>query len=149
MPSDLPMSLLPGSVMGRAERRRRGMIGTPPARARRKFALDARNGAGQQATDARHPPSASCPPERAPEVPAWRTDPELAARVEEPLATLTLKRRRFVLDLIDHGNQRRAVVTAGYNCKSPKTATEIGQQLLADPYVQHAYQALLEARGLS
>src|SRR5262245_63671415 len=50
---------------------------------------------------------------------------------------------------IETGNARQAVVEAGYNVKSPKTATEVGREILASVAVQHAYQALLEARGLS
>jgi hypothetical protein len=69
--------------------------------------------------------------------------------VEETLATLTLKRRRFLLNYLENGNIRHAVMSAGYNCKSPQTASDVGNQIMADPYVQHAYQALLEARGLS
>jgi hypothetical protein len=135
--------------MSQAERRKRGAIHTPRAHARRRLALQRTNGTAQQRPtpeiDPPVPPSTgNAVAER-----GWRADPALAARVEETLATLTLKRRRFLLNYLENGNIRHAVMSAGYNCKSPQTASDVGNQIMADPYVQHAYQALLEARGLS
>jgi len=46
----------------------------------------------------------------------WRADPVLAARVEETLATLTLKRRRSLLSYLDSGNGAQSVRAAGYGC---------------------------------
>jgi hypothetical protein len=79
---------------------------------------------------------------------SWRDDPALAVQVEEALATLTLKRRRFLLNYLESGNARRSVLTAGYNCTTAQSADEVAKEILATPNVQHAYQALLEAQGL-
>jgi hypothetical protein len=79
----------------------------------------------------------------------WRADPELATQVEEALARVPLRRRRVVLGVLDGLTQRQAVINAGYRVGSPQSASQIGQQIMRDPVVQHAYQALLEARGLS
>jgi hypothetical protein len=101
-------------------------------------------------------PSAATPVDAAPDaasvVPArlgGALDRALALQVEETLALLPIRRRRMLLRYFETGNARQAVVEAGYNVKSPKTATEVGREILASPAVQHAYQALLEARGLS
>jgi hypothetical protein len=79
----------------------------------------------------------------------WRTDPELATQVEEALARVPLRRRRVLLGVLDGLTQRQAVINAGYHVGSPQSASQIAQQIMRDPAVQHAYQALLEARGLS
>src|SRR5262245_46282363 len=79
----------------------------------------------------------------------WRTDPELATQVEEALARVPLRRRRVLLGVLDGLTQRQAVINAGYHVGSPQSASQMAQQIMRDPAVQHAYQALLEARGLS
>jgi hypothetical protein len=79
---------------------------------------------------------------------SWRDDPALAVQVEEALATITLKRRRFLLRYLESGNARQSVLTAGYNCTTAQSADEVAKEILATPNVQHAYQALLEATGL-
>jgi len=79
----------------------------------------------------------------------WRTDPELATQVEEALARVPLRRRRVLLGVLDGLTQRQAVIDAGYHVGSPQSASQMAQQIMRDPAVQHAYQALLEARGLS
>src|SRR5262249_52323389 len=79
----------------------------------------------------------------------WRADPELATQVEEALARVPLRRRRVLLGVLDGLTQRQAVINAGYHVGSPQSASQMAQQILGDPAVQHAYQALLEARGLS
>jgi hypothetical protein len=79
----------------------------------------------------------------------WRADPELATQVEEALARVPLRRRRVVLGVLDGLTQRQAVINAGYRVGSPQSASQMAQQIMRDPAVQHAYQALLEARGLS
>jgi Terminase small subunit len=79
----------------------------------------------------------------------WLADPALAVQLEEALATLTLKRRRFLLNYLDSGNATRSALAAGYNCKDPRSASDVGREVLASPSVRHACRALLEARGLS
>src|SRR5262249_11310729 len=79
----------------------------------------------------------------------WLADPALAVQLEEALATLTLKRRRFLLNYLDSGNATRSALAAGYNCKDARSASDVGREILAAPAVQHAYQALMEASGLS
>ena len=79
----------------------------------------------------------------------WRADPELATQVEEALARVPLRRRRVLLGVLDGLTQRQAVINAGYHVGSPQSASQMAQQIMRDPAVQHAYQALLEARGLS
>jgi hypothetical protein len=77
------------------------------------------------------------------------TDPAVAVQLEEALSTFTLKRRRFVLRYIETGNARQSVLAAGYNVRSPKNASDVATEILASPSVQHAFAALVEARGLS
>jgi hypothetical protein len=79
----------------------------------------------------------------------WHGDPALAVQLEEVLATLTLKRRRFLLNYLDSGNATKSALAAGYNCKDARSASDVGREILAAPAVQHAYQALMEASGLS
>jgi hypothetical protein len=79
----------------------------------------------------------------------WRDDPGLAVQLEEVLATLTMKRRRFLLNYLDSGNATKSAFAAGYNCKDARSASDVGREILAAPAVQHAYQALMEASGLS
>jgi hypothetical protein len=79
----------------------------------------------------------------------WRADPAVAAQVDETLSFLTLKRRRFMKAYLDTGNAAQSALAAGYRCKDARSASDVGREILASPVVQHAYQALLEARGLS
>src|SRR5262249_21623750 len=135
-------SLLPPFVMGRIAKRRVRL--TPRALARRKV-LEAKHGDSER--ENRRP--VPLPARNALAQSGQHIDPALEAQVEETLSCLTLKRRRFLKAYIESGNQRRAVLAAGYDCKTPQTASAVAKEILADPYVQHAYQALLEARGLS
>jgi Terminase small subunit len=79
----------------------------------------------------------------------WEADPALAAQVEETLSTLTLKRQRFLRSYFQSGNAAQAVREAGYRVKDARSAADVGHEILASPTVQHAFQALREARGLS
>jgi hypothetical protein len=79
----------------------------------------------------------------------WGADPALAAQVEETLSTLTLKRQRFLRSYFQSGNAAQAVREAGYRVKDARSAADVGHEILASPTVQHAFQALREARGLS
>jgi hypothetical protein len=79
----------------------------------------------------------------------WQLDPAELAKADEALSCLSILRRRFAIRLVETGHQRRAVYEAGYHPSTPASATAIAQENLASPAVQHALQALLEARGLS
>src|SRR5262245_50989440 len=79
----------------------------------------------------------------------WTIDPAVQAQIEETLSCLTLKRRRFLRNFLASGHVSDAVRHAGYNVTTAKSACEVGRQILRDPHVQYAYQALLEARGIS
>jgi hypothetical protein len=70
----------------------------------------------------------------------WRADPELATQVEEALARVPLRRRRVLLGVLDGLTQRQAVINAGYHVGSPQSASQIAQQIMRDPAVQHAYE---------
>jgi hypothetical protein len=69
--------------------------------------------------------------------------------LEEVLASLTIKRRRFLRHYLATGNARQAVRAAGYNCTTPQSETSVAQEILEHPLVQHAQRALLHAEGLS
>jgi hypothetical protein len=69
--------------------------------------------------------------------------------LEEVLASLTIKRRRFLRHYLATGNARQAVRAAGYNCTTPQSETSVAQEILEHPLVQHAPRALLHAEGLS
>jgi hypothetical protein len=69
--------------------------------------------------------------------------------LEEVLASLTIKRRRFLRHYLATGNARQAVRAAGYNCTTPQSETSVAQEILEHPLVQHAQKALLHAEGLS
>jgi hypothetical protein len=69
--------------------------------------------------------------------------------LEEVLASLTIKRRRFLRHYLATGNARQAVRAAGYNCTTPQSETSVAQEILENPLVQHAQRALLHAEGLS
>src|SRR5262249_44280493 len=82
--------------------------------------------------------------------PAWQLDPKMAEQLEETLATLTLKRRRFVKYVLARGSTLAgAVREAGYNVSTVRSATEVGRELLRDPRVAFCVQAITEAEGLS
>jgi hypothetical protein len=72
-----------------------------------------------------------------------------AEALEEVLASLTIKRRRFLRHYLATGNARQAVRAAGYNCTTPQSETSVAQEILEHPLVQHAQKALLDAEGLS
>jgi hypothetical protein len=69
--------------------------------------------------------------------------------LEEVLASLTIKRRRFLRHYLATGSARQAVRAAGYNCTTPQSETSVAQEILEHPLVQHAQRALLHAEGLS
>lgn len=73
---------------------------------------------------------------------------DLPAVVVETVNRLTVRQRKFLLCLLDTGNVRRSVVAAGYDVKSPRSADDIGRELMSSPNVQYCYQAILEAEGL-
>src|SRR5262245_46106906 len=66
----------------------------------------------------------------------------------ELLSAMTLKQRRYVIRLLETGNARRSVLDAGYRCKNLRTADDIARELMSNPRVQHAFQGIVEARGL-
>ena len=102
--------------------------GTPPIRQN-----GSKNVAGRSTPEAKLPSVEPLPVENVVAEANWRTDPALAARVEETLSCLTLKRRRFLLNYLENGNARHSVMAAGYNCKSPQSATDVAKKLMADP----------------
>src|SRR5262249_37143576 len=67
--------------------------------------------------------------------------------LEEVLASLPIKRRRFLRHYLATGNARQAVRAAGYNCTTPQSETSVAQEILENPLVQHAQRALLHRRS--
>src|SRR5262249_47315704 len=80
--------------------------------------------------------------------PAGRRSADAERVVVELLSTLTLKQRRYVIRVLETGNARRSVLDAGYRCKNLRTADDIARELMSNPRVQHAFQGIVEARGL-
>src|SRR5262249_19016328 len=82
--------------------------------------------------------------------PKRNTQPSPAEQLEETLACLTLKRRRFVKHVLARGSTlASAVREAGDNVSTLRSATEVGRELLRDPRVAFCVQAITEAEGLS
>jgi len=61
---------------------------------------------------------------------------------------LTVKQRKFVSALAEHGNATQAAVDAGYNVQDRLSAKAIGAENLAKPVVRSALEATLAQHGI-
>src|SRR5262249_54814713 len=80
--------------------------------------------------------------------PPGRRSADAERLVVELPSTLTPKQRRYATRVLETGNGRRWVLDAGYRCKNLRTADDIARELMSTPRVQHAFQGIVEARGL-
>jgi phage terminase small subunit len=69
-----------------------------------------------------------------------------------PRTTLTVKQAKFLDEYLKEPNARTAAEKAGYNAKSPKSAANIGFQMLNHPLIQKELNArremLMETCGM-
>ncbi len=61
---------------------------------------------------------------------------------------LTVKQRRFVSALVEHGNATQAAIDAGYEVQDRMSAKVIASQNLDKPNIRTALDAALSQRGL-
>src|SRR5262245_45768945 len=120
--------------MGRARRRHRNRASrarVAPSRAAQrvvgretapKRAASAALPRADAATDVHRPADSVGAVDRS----GWRADPALVEQLEEVLATLTLKRSRFLLNYLASGNATQAAFAAGYRCKDARSASDVG-----------------------
>jgi hypothetical protein len=106
-----------GASMSRGARGRRRRVGRT---------ADART---TKPVPSRVPPATLPTPVAPTPVPAGPRDEAL----EEVLASLTIKRRRFLRHYLATGNARQAVRAAGYNCTTPQSETSVAQEILENP----------------
>jgi len=61
---------------------------------------------------------------------------------------LTVKQRRFVTALVEHGNATQAVLDAGYNAQDRLSAKAMGAENMAKPVIRNALDVALAQRGI-
>lgn len=62
----------------------------------------------------------------------------------KPHKKLTLKQQRFIRSYADCGNGTRAILAAGYECKTKRSAKQMSYQLLKKPHVASGLRELLD-----